>query len=142
MGNLKCQLLPESRSHPQQRLVGYRYHLSQCFTGKARKVEGCTTCGSIKDETTECPRKITKRPASENIKAPSPKQPKQKPHVCFNWNYKCSCHLNPCPYKHECTKYSPEDHQFLHCPNNSKRRDPRSRSGHTVPLLTTAILSS
>ena len=95
-------------------------YFSQCFTGKARKVEGCSNCGSLKHETTECPRKKGKRPANEDIKAPPPKQQKPKPDVCFNWNYKRPCHLNPCPYKHECIKCSPEDHQFLDCPKSTQ----------------------
>ena len=126
MANPQCKLSSKSRGHPQQGLVGHRQSLnyfSQYFTGKARRVEGCTNCGPIKHETTECPRKKGKRPAREDIKAQPPKQ-KQKPDVCFNWNYKCPCQLSPCPYKHKCIKCSPEDHQFLDCPKRLKKEGP------------------
>ena len=107
VGNLRCQLLSkaEATCNRDWSAIDTTY-FSQCFIGKARKVDGCTNC---KHEITECPCKERKRPVRIS-KAPSPKQ---QPDVCFNWNYK---HLNPCPYKHECIKCSPEDHQFLDCP--------------------------
>ena len=122
VGNLRCQLLSkaEATCNRDWSAIDTTY-FSQCFTGKARKVDSCTNCSSLKHETTEWPRKKGKRPANEDIKAPSPKQQKQKPDVCFNWNYKRPCHLNPRPYKHECIKCSPEDHQFLDCPKRLKK---------------------
>ena len=106
----------KSRDHPQQGLVGYRHNFSRCFTGKVRKIEGCTNCGSLKHKTTECSPKKGKCPAREETRASSPKQPKQKPDVCFSWNYNRPWHLNPCLYKHGCIKCSPEEHWFLDCP--------------------------
>lgn len=69
---------------------------SQCFTGRARKAQGCTNCSSLKHELAECLRKKGKRPANKDIKGLYPKQQKQRPNVCFNWNYNRPCHTTPC----------------------------------------------
>ena len=59
---------------------------SQCFTGKARKGQGCINCSSLKHDSAECPRKKGKCPTNEDIKGLYLKQQKQRPDVCFNWN--------------------------------------------------------
>ena len=53
-----------------------------------RKVQGCTNCTSFKQESAECPHKNGKHPANKDIKGLYLKQQKQRPDVCFNWNYK------------------------------------------------------
>ena len=95
---------------------------SQCFTGKARKVEGCTNCGSLKHETTECPRK------KENDQRAKlhPLSSKSRNQMCTLIGI-ISVHAT-CPYKHECIKCSPEDHQFLHCPKRLKKGGSRNNS--------------
>ena len=94
---------------------------SQCFTGRARKAQGCINCSSLKHDSAECPCKKGKRPANEDIKGFYPKQQKQRPDVCFNWNYNRPCHTTPCCYKHECFKCFPEEHSFMDCPKRVKR---------------------
>ena len=61
---------------------------NQCFTGRAKQVQRCSNCNSTKHDATSCPRKKDKRPmtATEDT-LPSPKQSKQKPEVCYNFNY-------------------------------------------------------
>ena len=65
---------------------------NQCFTGRAKKVQRCTTCNSAKHDTSSCPRKKGKRPMSLPDDAlPSPKLSKQRPEVCYNFNYHRAC---------------------------------------------------
>ena len=59
---------------------------TQCFTGRARKAQGCVNCSSLKHDSAECQRKKGKCPANEDIKGLYLKQQKQRPDVCFNWN--------------------------------------------------------
>ena len=67
---------------------------SQCFTGRAKKVQGCATCSSIKHDTNDCPHRKGKRHAEES----KPKPKRQKLDVCFNWNYHApSMPLQPMP---------------------------------------------
>lgn len=104
-------------------------YFSQCFTGKARKVEGCSDCGSLKHETTECPRKKGKHLANKDIKAPSPKQQKTKP---ANWNYKCPCHLIPAHTSMNASSAPQRTTNSSIAPNNSKRKGPRNKLGIAI----------
>ena len=98
---------------------------NQCFTGRAKQVQRCSNCNSTKHDATSCPRKRGKRPmAATEDTLPSPKQSKQKPEVCYNYNYHRPCHYTPCPYKHQCIKCFPEEHAFLDCPKRIKK-DPK-----------------
>ena len=101
---------------------------NQCFTGRAKKIQRCTTCNSAKHDTPSCPRKKGKRPMSLPDDAlPSPKLSKQRPEVCYNFNYHRACHYSPCPYKHQCIKCFPEEHALLDCPKQVKRDTPAKK---------------
>lgn len=94
---------------------------SKCFTGRAKKTLACADCGSLKHITGDCPRKPGKQAASDDTRAPPAKKERQKPAVCYNWNYNRPCHSTPCTYKHECIKCSPEEHTFVECPKRGKK---------------------
>ena len=94
---------------------------SQCFTGRAKQAPGCTTCGSIRHETLDCPRRKTKRQATDENQ-PITKAKRDRSDLCFNFNYHRPCHLNPCPYKHHCLKCAPEEHPMLDCPRRAPRQ--------------------
>ena len=75
---------------------------SQCFTGRARKALGYINCSSLKHDSAE----KGNRPANEDIKGLYPKQQKQRPDVCFNWN------LQP-PLSHHTMPLQTRMHQVL-----------------------------
>lgn len=93
---------------------------NQCFTGRARHVQGCSYCASIKHDTLDCPRRKGKWPAPTS-EPPPPKAAKQRSDLCYNFNYHRPCHLSPCPYKHHCLKCAPEEHPLFDCPKRQKR---------------------
>ena len=92
---------------------------SRCFTGHAKRVQNCTNCGSMKHDTQECPRRKSRRPATQESSTPPPKRPKTN--LCYNFNYKRPCHSSPCPWKHACLSCQSEDHPLLDCTNRSKK---------------------
>ena len=78
--------------------------------------------------TLSCPRKKGKRPMTSTDDAlPSAKFTKQRPEVCYNFNYRRPCHYSPCPYKHQCIKCFPEEHALLDCPKRSKKEPPTKK---------------
>ena len=97
---------------------------SRCFTGHARKIQSCNNCGSMKHDTQDCPRRKGKRPATEDGGAQPSKR--QKPNVCYNFNYKRACHLTPCKWKHSCLNCQ-EDHPMLDCPKRSMKKEPEKK---------------
>lgn len=93
---------------------------SQCFTGRARKPFTCTSCGSLKHDTTSCPRtKKGKKPAYEQ--SPSlraPRRPAKGP--CWDYN-DGKCVFEGCTFPHECYRCR-EEHPFIDCPKRKKSR--------------------
>ena len=92
---------------------------SRCFTGHAKRVQNCTNCGSMKHDTQECPRRKSRRPATQESSTPPPKR--SKTNLCYNFNYKRPCHSSPCPWKHACLSCQSEEHPMLDCTKRSKK---------------------
>ena len=92
---------------------------SRCFTGHAKRVQNCTNCGSMKHDTQECPRRKSRRPATQESSTPPPKRPKTN--LCYNFNYKRPCHSSPCPWKHACLSCQSEEYPMLDCTKRSKK---------------------
>ena len=92
---------------------------SQCFTGRARKSLACTNCGSLKHETTSCPRLKAKKPTQEQSSSSNTRAPKRLGKgPCWNFN-EGQCSAKDCSFPHTCFRCQ-EEHPFMECPRRKK----------------------
>ena len=79
---------------------------AQCFTGRAKEVEPCTHCGSIKHLAHLCPKKgkeeAKSQPATNQV-AKRSRPGTGQPGICYDFN-RGSCSRNDCRYLHICLK--------------------------------------
>ena len=93
---LRCQLSPESRGHTQQGLVSYHFSASASLGEPERCRAVPTAAPSNMNRRNAHARKASIQPTKTLSKGLHPKQQKQRPNVCFNWNYNRPCHTTQC----------------------------------------------
>ncbi len=77
---------------------------NETFTGRARPVRRCTSCGSEHHLEMECPESPQSQAAPDSRRV-KPRQTAST-HLCqlFNAKYGNKCHYSPCRFSHRCTE--------------------------------------